>query len=102
MLWSFFFVDRIAARLLSIRSATEALGYRWVRIFEATNADEEPILFAHIEISATHTGRSLAAACEVLGRLARDSGIEDLDGFDVGALDNSPLQATWLPSDGRS
>ncbi len=82
------------AQLLSIRSATEALGYRWVRIFEATNADEEPILFAHIEISATHTGRSLAAACEVLGRLARDSGIEDLDGFDVGALDNSPLQAT--------
>lgn len=91
MLWGYFFTHREPAPLERIRPIVEALGYRYVDIFEPSEDDDEREYVLHVERVEQHSAASLFERCEALANLARDHGLDSYDGFDVGNVDGSGL-----------
>jgi hypothetical protein len=89
MLWGYFFTDPSDEKLRSAAARLEAMGYRYVALFEP-ELDEgtEPYFFLHVEREEVHSVGSLDLRNHELTEFAEELGIATYDGMDVG-----PIQA---------
>ena len=90
MLWGYFFVDPDRSTLERARPALEALGYRFVTIFEREAGSSQELL--HVERVEMHTASSLLERCRELDAFAAKHRIAAFDGFDMGNADGTPLK----------
>lgn len=89
MLWSFYFADESKAKLKRLRADIEQRGYRYVGLLDEAPDDE--VYFLQIECVARLSSQALYDRCVQLKTLADDHGVHDLDGFDVGNVDDTVL-----------
>lgn len=85
MLWGYFFADAELNRLNAAQRELEALGYRFVELFE-TEVDGRPSgeFMLHVEKLETHTVDSLDSRNGELEALSARHGLQSYDGMDVG------------------
>lgn len=84
--WSYFMVDADQAKLTRAGHHLETLGYD-VRGFLGPSADTKGATFLRFDRVEQHTPESLFERNAELYRIAREFGLEDYDGMDVGAVD---------------
>jgi hypothetical protein len=81
LLWGYFFIDQDPVKLEKFADYLVSMGYWYVDIY----ADgERDLHWLHVEKIETHTIISLDKRNKELHKLARDFGVQDYDGMDVG------------------
>jgi len=83
MLWGFFFIDDSPEKLQRAGRELEKRGYRFVKIYQD---DPKINWWLHVEREEVHTVDSLHARNVELSVFARETGLKDYDGNDVGPL----------------
>jgi hypothetical protein len=86
LLWGYFFTDHDPKNFIRLRAHLEKLGYRYVGIIEPEAAEADKTYFLHVERVEHHTPQSLHARNQQLHRLAKQFGVENYDGMDVGEV----------------
>lgn len=82
LLWGYFFTLPDTRRLVSIVKCLSALGYHIVRV----EADDQTIIWLHVEYFETHTPESLHQRNIALTRLAQEMELRSYDGCEVRPL----------------
>lgn len=89
LLWGFFFVDSSKEKLSLLGNKLVRDGFIFVDIFEAEkeNGDDTDEYYLHIEKVEHHDISSLKKRNDLFYSLAKEYGITNYDGFDVGKVE---------------
>ena len=85
--WSYFFVDSQLHNLLPIADHMGSLGYEVVGTLDPEESDENPVYYLRVDKVGRHTPQSLHQLNQELYGIAKQFGVQDYDGMDVGAAD---------------
>lgn len=84
--WSYFFVDPDLKKFGQVADHLERLGYEIVGTLYPGPTDENPVYYLRVDKVERHTPQSLHELNQQLYRVARQFGVQDYDGMDVGAV----------------
>jgi hypothetical protein len=85
--WSYFFVDADLNKLLPLANHMESLGYEVAGTLDPDESDDDPVYYLRVDKIERHTPQSLHGLNQELYGIAKQFGVADYDGMDVGAVD---------------
>lgn len=85
--WSYFFLDPNLNKLESVADHMEKLGYEVVGTIDPEPTDASAVYYLRVDKVERHTPQSLHELNQLLYGVARQFGVQDYDGMDVGAVD---------------
>jgi hypothetical protein len=85
--WSYFFVDPDLKKFGPVADHLETLGYEVAGTLDPEASDEMPVYYLRVDRVERHTPQSLHELNQKLYGVARQFGLQDYDGMDVGAAD---------------
>jgi hypothetical protein len=84
LLWGYYFTNDTPEPLRKAAAELASLGYRFVEVYEKTEAVESARWWLHVEKIEVHTVESLNERNQELYALAAKMGLRSYDGMDVG------------------